>query len=420
MKITIVTMGTRGDVQPYLALAKGLMQRGHDVLLSAPVNFDGWIAEHGVAQHPIPVNLHAFLQSPDVRRVVSGKWWALRGIWRKTVVPMMAATLDAVAAASRTADVIVFHPKVIGAGDVAEATGATPVLAAPVPMLPTAEFPFIVSARSYGRWLNRQTWRLFNYSRFPYLALLNRWRRETLGLGPGPRIEPLGTYVGGRMLRLCAVSAAVVPRPADWADGDHMTGYWFLDEDRDWTPDPALADFLAAGEAPVYVGFGSMTAEDPERLAQEVAAGVAAAGVRAVLATGWGAMETIAAADHVHVIGAAPHANLFPLMRAVVHHGGAGSVAAGLRSGRPTLVCPQAVDQPFWGRRVHDLGCGPRPLPLKKLRAAVFADRLRDLVGNPAYATAAAAVAVRIAGEDGVAQAVHLIETCRSRHSDRV
>ena len=184
----------------------------------------------------------------------------------------------------------------------------------------------------------------------------------------------------------------------------------FLDEGEDWQPDEALAAFLAAGPPPVYIGFGSLTTVDPAKLTRKVMEGVERAGLRAILATGWGGLEQTGIPDTVHIIESAPHDALFKQVCAVVHHGGAGSTAAGLRAGRPTLVCPQAVDQPFWGRRVRALGCGPEPQSLRRLTAERFGTALQDLVGTKTYQQRAADVAEAIASEDGIGNAVRLIE----------
>jgi len=210
------------------------------------------------------------------------------------------------------------------------------------------------------------------------------------------------------------VSPTVVPGyPADPSEKIQTTGYWFLDEVQGWHPEPALAAFLETGGAPVYIGFGSMTTADPARVAQVVVEGVRRAGVRAILATGWGAIAEVDVPESVHVMQDAPHSALFKHVAAVVHHGGAGTTAAGLRAGLPTLICPLTFDQPFWGRRVFSLGCGPRPQPLKRLSPGRFAEGLIELTQTDAYRARAREVARAIAKEDGVTSAVGIIEAVR-------
>ena len=413
MKIAVLTFGTRGDVQPFVALGKALMARGHDVLLAGSDNFASWVEGHGLVFRPIGVDIQTFLQSPEVRQVMSFNLFALAKIWRPTIVPMMRKTMDATWESAREADVIVYHPKVGGAVDVAEATGAALVCAATIPIFPTGAFPLLVWKGDYGPWLNRFSYKISNLSRAFGLKIINRWREEVLGLGNGPAFLPIGGFKGGLAPRLCAVSPTVVPRPVDWDEGIHMTGYWFLDEGRDWQPDPALAAFLESGRPPVYIGFGSMTTGNPTQLAKEVVEGVRRAEVRAILATGWGGLEEIDVPDTVHVIEGAPHDAIFNHVSAVVHHGGAGTTAAGLRAGLPTLVCPLAMDQPFWGRRVLSLGCGPNPQSLKRLRADRFAQGLDELTRTESYRERAGKVARTIAEEDGIARAIDVIEATR-------
>jgi sterol 3beta-glucosyltransferase len=245
----------------------------------------------------------------------------------------------------------------------------------------------------------------------PYRRIIDDWRKEALGLGEGPRFPMLGGYAGGMATRLCMVSPSVIPRPDDWDDGVHMTGYWFLDEGRDWRPDPKLQAFLDAGEPPVYIGFGSMTTKNPAQVTEAALGALRRSGLRAILATGWGGMSAAEAPDGVHLIKSAPHDALFRQVQAVVHHGGAGSTAAGLRAGLPTLVCPLTVDQPFWGQRVRALGCGPEPQSLRRLDPERLAAGLDDLVTEPRYREQADAIAAAIAGEDGLSRAVEWIET---------
>jgi len=400
-------------VQPYVALGKALQAQGHDVLLAAPDNFAAWVESHGLRFHGLGMDMEVFLQSPEVRRVLSGNWFALAKLWRRTIMPLGRNVLDATWDAGRDADVLVYHPKVAGAADVAEVTGARLVCASPVPLFPTGAFPLVEAKWNFGPWLNRLTYRAYYMSRPPYLRVSNRWRAESLGLGKGPVFAPLGGYKGGMATRICAVSPSVIPRPDDWDDDTHMTGYWFLDEGSDWQPDEALAAFLDAGEPPVYIGFGSMTTKHPDQLAREIVEGVRRAGIRAILATGWGGLAKVDVPDTVHVIEGAPHTALFKHVSAVVHHGGAGTTAAGLRAGRPTLVCPLYFDQPFWAYRVWKLGCGPKPQSLKRLRATVFAQGLKDLLQTDSYQIRAATIARDIATEDGIARAIEIIASTR-------
>jgi UDP:flavonoid glycosyltransferase YjiC (YdhE family) len=201
-------------------------------------------------------------------------------------------------------------------------------------------------------------------------------------------------------------SPAVVPRPADWPADVHVTGYWWSASPPGWRPPDRLVDFLAAGPAPVFIGFGSMT-PDRERLHEDVAAAVGLAGVRAVVQSGWAGLGPVG--DDVFVVGDLPHDWLFPRTAAVVHHAGAGTTAAGLRAGVPAVAVPHLLDQPFWADRLHRLGVAPRPLPLPDLTAGTLADALRDCLDRPGHRERAAELGGRVRAEDGAAGVLSVI-----------
>jgi sterol 3beta-glucosyltransferase len=411
MKIAILTLGTRGDVQPYIALGKALVGRGHQVVLGCPDNFIPWVEEHGLSCVSIGVDMEGFLKSPQARKALAGSPWAMLKLWRGTIVPLIKQSMMAIWDAAHDADLIIDHPKTSAAADVAEATGAALVHSAPFPFFPTGAFPFCVIPGNYGPWLNRLSYRIIIMTRLVFRRHLNRWRTETLGLG---KASLAGSKIH-RSLNICAASPALVPYGPENIDKVHTTGYWFLEEGEDWQPDQALSAFLAGGETPIYIGFGSMPSKNPARLTFEVLEGVRLSGLRAILAIGWGGLERTKTPDNVHVIPGAPHDALFKLVKAVVHHGGAGTTAAGLKAGRPTLICHSAFDQPFWGSSIHALGLGPKPQALKRLRASRFAAGLVDLTNTESYRIRAREMAQTIAAEDGIAKAVHVIESLAPR-----
>ncbi len=411
MKIAILTLGTRGDVQPYIALGKALAGRGHQVILGCPDNFAPWVEEHGLSCASIGVDMESFLQSPEARKALSGSPWAMLKLWRDTIVPLTRQTLLAIWDAAQDADLIIDHPKTNWAADVAEATGAALVRSAPFPIFPTGAFPFCIIPGNYGPWLNRLSYRILMMPRLFFRGMSNRWRAESLGLGKAPLAGPKNQ----RSANVCAVSPALVPYGPEDVDQVHTTGYWFLQEGEGWQPDPALAAFLAAGETPIYVGFGSMPSKDPARLTAEILEGVRLAGVRAIVATGWGGLEQAETPETVHIIPGAPHEALFKLVKAVVHHGGAGTTHTGLKAGRPTFICYSAFDQPYWGRRLHALGLGPKPQAIKRLQASRFAAGLAELTSTESYQTRAKEMAETFAAEDGIANAVRVIESFESR-----
>jgi UDP:flavonoid glycosyltransferase YjiC (YdhE family) len=198
----------------------------------------------------------------------------------------------------------------------------------------------------------------------------------------------------------------VVPRASDWGDNHRVTGYWFLNESTDWQAPDDLQAFLESGSPPVYVGFGSMHNEDPESVTQLVAEALQRTRQRGILLTGWGGLKRGEYSENIFVVDSAPHDWLFPQMAAVVHHGGAGTTAAALRAGVPSVVVPFMSDQPFWAKRCYQLGVSPRPLPRKKLSANRLMRSIEQAVHDPWMKERAADLGTRIRAEEGVQKAV--------------
>jgi sterol 3beta-glucosyltransferase len=258
-----------------------------------------------------------------------------------------------------------------------------------------------------GPWLNRLSYSLFfKLALLPYRGLINRWRSEALALPP---VQSELVLRGQPIPKLYSYSPQIVPIPQDWDDSSVVTGYWFLDRAANWEPPADLVAFLAQGAPPVYVGFGSMVSQDAEHLTRLTLDALHQSGQRAILATGWGGLSAEEVPNQVYVLKAAPHDWLFSHCAAVVHHGGAGTTGAGLRAGKPTLICPFIGDQPFWGQRVFELGVGPHPIPQRQLTSDSLTQALRTLVTDAAMQQRAADLGASIRDEQGVACAVEVL-----------
>jgi UDP:flavonoid glycosyltransferase YjiC (YdhE family) len=238
---------------------------------------------------------------------------------------------------------------------------------------------------------------------------VNRARQEVLGLpplplwGPSPRLfwDTPGLH---------GYSPTVIRKPPDWSEKQRLTGFWCLETGKDWQPPARLVDFLAAGPPPVCVGFGSMPNPNVHETTDVVVRALARAGQRGLLLTGWGGLSETAASDDVFVIGSVPHDWLFPHTAAVVHHGGAGTVAAAVRAGVPSVVVPFMGDQPFWGRRLFELGIAPNPIPRGELSVDRLADAITFATQDEALRVQAIALGRQIQAEDGVACAVEAFQ----------
>jgi sterol 3beta-glucosyltransferase len=239
-----------------------------------------------------------------------------------------------------------------------------------------------------------------------YSPFVNEYRKS-LGL---PTYSATSFY---RVLRstpmLGAYSPRLIPHPADWPDSAHVTGYFFLDTTADWQPSSELHTFLEAGDPPVYIGFGSMAGRNPEQLARLSIDALARSGQRGLLLTGWGGLRPESVPDHVFVIDAAPHSWLFPRMAAVVHHGGAGTTAEGLRAGVPNVIVPFILDQPFWGARIKAMGLGPDPIPHKRLTVDRLANAIKIAVTDPGIRQRAGSCGAALRAENGPGNAAAII-----------
>lgn len=411
MRVFLTTAGSRGDVQPYLALALGLQTAGHDVTLSSARRFAPLAEAHGVPYAPTSDALLDLMDEPAARHALetmSSLGQAVRQLPRlvrlagAVQAELIDATWDAVQVARP--DAVVFHPKAYWGPSFAAALGARAVRAPLQPFyVPTGEVPLPGAPRlPLGPRYNRLTYRAVQagiaVSARRYLA---DWRRATGARPPGGSVPTVHGF-----------SRHVVPEPADWPADATTAGFWGLDQPAGLSAE--VEAFLAAGAPPVHVGFGSMIGRDPEGLTRLVAEALRRAGVRGILATGWGGLDAETRGDGLLVIEGAPHEALFPRCAAVVHHGGAGTTAAGLRAGRPTVICPFFGDQPFWGRRVEALGVGPAPARIATLSAAALASNVRSAVGNEAVRKRAEVLGEKLRAEDGVGTAVDVIEaSCR-------
>jgi len=422
MRILILTMGTRGDVQPYVALGRALRARGHEVTVSTGSGFDDLIEAHGLRAAPVSTDIREMLQDPAMIKSiqsVSGKYYA----WKK-YRHAFRAQLDEWWEVARQVrpDVIAFHPKGLPGPHIAEKLGIPAVPAVVIPgLVATVDYPTIVSPLADltwpGNWLSHKL--LLRLSTLMTSGAINAWRRDALGLPPSRFRDPYAFYHpdGRPGPRLHGYSAQLQPKAYDWDEHEHVTGYWHLEQSAGWEPTPELERFLAFGPPPVFVGFGSMPTDDPAALTRLVLDGLAASGRRGILGLAWGGLAKMDTPEDVFVLDDAPYDWLFQRCAAVVHHGGSGTTHEGLRWGRPTVVCPVLLDQPYWGRRVHAIGAGPAPVALRKLTAAGLARSIRETL-QPKVVARAAEAGTRMQQEPGATEAARLIEEAVGKSSE--
>jgi UDP:flavonoid glycosyltransferase YjiC (YdhE family) len=420
MKILISTLGSRGDTQPYLALAVGLQQAGHRVTLVSPQGFIEWIQSYGVNAHPVRFNPQEVMQTISKSK---NPFQAIRAMREVMNTGVMEAMNDCWQAAQDT-DFLVQTGTGNGALEIASTRDIPVAFAYLVPMPPTRAFPmFMLPFRfSLGAGYNYFTHTLVQRALWSGMGgpTVNRWRAR-LNL-PAWRSEA-AMHDYARSLAtpsLYGYSPSVIPKPPDWGDEHHVTGYWFLDAPPNWQPPADLLQFLESGPPPVYVGFGSMSHQNPERQARLALRALELSGQRGILLTGWGGLTRLSAPPNVFFVDDVPHAWLFPRMVAVVHHGGAGTTGAGLRAGVPNIITPFGGDQVAWADHVVKLGVGLQATAAQRLTAEKLASAIHAAVNDSALRARAVALGEKVRAEDGVARAVEVIERHAADFHQRV
>jgi len=416
MRIAIITIGSRGDVQPFVALGQGLIKAGHTVRLVTHQDFEAFVKSYGLEFCLIRGNPQEMVGSQEMREVLEkGNFVTIgrqmiRGAER-TINEWMEDSL----AACQGVDLIIAGGVGLSAGiSVAEKLHLPLLQAFVFPVTPTRAFPSILLPQTLpnlgGAFNLLSSHLILQLMWLVSRPMLNQTRKKILDLPPYSFAEPSQASRSKGFPMLFGFSPSVIPKPTDWRTDDHVTGYWFLDPTDGWTPPPDLLDFLQVGPAPVYIGFGSMGSRKPGETTDLVLQALSKTGQRAILLSGWGGLQKTDLPASVCMIDSIPHAWLFPRVAAVVHHGGAGTTGAGLRAGVPSIVIPFTTEQEFWGQRIHKLGVGPAPIPRRKLTIDRLAQAIQEAVTNTAMRQRAVELGAKIQAEDGIANAVAIIQ----------
>ena len=415
MRICVVALGTQGDVRPLLALAAGLRSAGEHVTVATHRYFEQMVTERGLGFQPIEGNPRDIIDSR------LGRGWVQSGTnpllftrhLRALATSMgQELTVDCYRAC-RGADAIVTG--LLGyfaTCHVAERLEVPLAAAFLQPVTPSRYLPSVFFADLRAPASAR---RVYNFASHLLVDLMfwsvlrrdvNRVRANVLGLPEVPRLSTFARNLRDNLV-LYGFSPTVLSPPADWPQRVRVTGYWFLDEtESGWRPDAALAAFLQSGAPPVYVGFGSMSGDQEEDLTAVVLTALRRCGLRGVLATGWGGLGAAQLPSDMLMLDWVPHDWLFPRTAAIIHHGGAGTTATGLRCGVPQVIVPFFGDQHFWGQRVREMGVGPAPVSRRRLTVDRLTAALTEAATDPEVRARAVATRARIRAEDGVGTAV--------------
>ena len=416
MRYCLVTYGSRGDVQPFIYLARGLKAKGHEVILAAPGNFQQLVEGNGVDFYPLFGDAEELVKSPDFRKVIkSGSNIAFVRQALRQIRDKRLQILDDIFKACKNADMIIsIGPCIFYIDTVAEKLGKKWALVQlNPPMVPTREFPMRMFNFPDLKWFNYHTYILVNKALWQAQKKEFKLFRETVGL-PVYKGNIFQKVVDEKIPLLHAFSPELVDRPKDWDEHVTITGFLVPGRDKNRSPKltEGLEDWMNAGEKPLYIGFGSIPFPDNRRLSNTIKGLLEQTDLRIIFCRGWSDIPDVPPSPRLLVIDQADHAWLLPRCRAAVIHGGIGTLAAVMQAGIPVIIASLFVDQPAWGKIIERKNLGVH-IPWRKLSAGSVINALQK-VRQELMATSIEEAHARLLEEDGIGNAIAAIEAYSS------
>ncbi len=406
MKIALLTLGTQGDVQPYAVLGQALKERGHLVTLSTAKNFETLVKSYGLEFVPVEADFQEILNSEEGKKMMKGNPFAIKRNLNTWVYPLISNALSEFYTLARNSDKVIYHVKTLAdcfADQFPEKMIRTSVL----PIIePTKEFANpALSGLPIPGFLNRMSYTLANLSTKLLSKPIGRFRAQFL-LPKKYRVPEIQNLYG--------ISPTFLPVPKDYPSHSVFTGFWFGSSETEVAKD--VLDFIQKGTPPLLLTFGSMPFKSKFDLQKSIIDITTKLQTRIIVVKGWGLDETELLESHqdIKIIESAPYEKLFPLVKAVIHHGGIGTTAACLKAGKPFMICPILYpigDQQFWGQLAYKKHVGVRPIPISKMTASKFLSGIKELLTNQKLYDTAEEFKNALATEDGLQKAIGVIET---------
>ncbi|XP_022992990.1 sterol 3-beta-glucosyltransferase UGT80B1 isoform X1 [Cucurbita maxima] len=412
LNIAILVVGTRGDVQPFLAIAKKLQEFGHRVRLATHTNFRNFVKSADVDFYPLGGDSRGLAEYMTRNKGFIPSGPGEISVQRKHLKVIIESTLPACTEPDLEtgmpfrAQAIIANAPAYGHTHVAEALRVPLHIFFTMPWTPTNEFPHPLARvpQNTGYWISYIIVELLIW--WGIRGSINEFRRKKLNLAP---IAYFSTYRGSisHLPTAYMWSPSVVPKPKDWGPLVDVVGYCFLDRGFKYQPEEAVVQWIQKGTKPIYVGFGSMPLAEPQRTTDIILEALKETGLRGIIDRGLGGLgNCINVPENVLLVQDYPHDWLFRRCSAVVHHGGAGTTSTGLKAGCPTTIVPFFGDQFFWGETTHQKGLGPIPIPISQLNVGNLSNAINFML-QPEVKRRAAEIAELIESEDGVVAAVN-------------
>lgn len=412
MKIAILTLGTRGDVQPYAVLGQALKHRGHQVTLSTAKNFEQLVKSYGIAFAPVEADFQELLNSDEGKKMMKGNPFAVKRNLNTWVYPLITDSLTTFYKLAQESDIVLYHVKTL-ADSFADQFPDKMIRANVLPIVePTSEF---ANPAFSGLWipsfLNKLTYKFANLS----IKLLSKpigQFRTKFTLPSNFKIPTIKNIYG--------ISSHFLPVPHDFPNHSKFTGFWAEDSSTELTTD--LKDFIKAGEPPLLLTFGSMPFKSKFDLQSAVIKLTDKFDTRIIVVKGWGLDQTERLENNskIKTIASAPYDKLFPFTKAIIHHGGIGTTAACLKAGKPFLICPILYpigDQKFWGQHAYNKGLAVKPTPISKMTEKIFLESINELLTNTKLYDKAKQLQTVITQENGLEKTIDEIEKTAANSS---
>lgn len=412
MKAVIMTLGSRGDVQPYVALAKEMKKRGHEAIICTGESFKGFIEENGIKFAKVYLDIMAMVKTPEGKAVLEGgSQNVLKTIklTKEVLNPAFRKSFNDFWQNAQGADVIIYHPKALVAVDIAEMLNIPCVSIPLVPMTyPITEFPNLAISPTgdFGKRLNRLSYSITKLGDIAFMREINDFRVKTLKIEK----RKAGAYTyqrGGKHIPIIyPVSPSLFANVKSWEGKVFLSGFFHLETEQKLEQN--IMDFISKGEKPVVISFSSMPLKNPDFFMGKMVEAVINTGNRAIIISGESGMQ-FDNDDDIMMVKQVPHDILFPHAKGIIHHGGIGTTAIALRSGVPQLIIPFSVDQPFWANRLYKMGYALKPLNEKKMTVSELIFTLKEME-NIDNVKRAVEIQNIIAQEDGAGAACNIIE----------